>query len=213
MQNERTDLLTVHDYLWRWDTDWFWCSRAFGAQNPLVRKVWPAHLLRSDVYWKLIALDRRTGFSRRLDQARRRPAREHVVQDIEVPIQNLPAFLDFFHREVGIEPVWVCPLRQRDPLESWPLYPLDPSTTYVNVGFWSTVPVPYGVDPAEGRVNRRIEQVVSELGGHKSLYSTSFYGRDEFDAAYGGDRYSGVKDRYDPDHRLLDVYDKTVGRR
>lgn len=23
------DRLTIHDYLWRWDTDWFWCSRAF----------------------------------------------------------------------------------------------------------------------------------------------------------------------------------------
>ena len=21
------DRLTIHDYLWRWDTDWFWCSR------------------------------------------------------------------------------------------------------------------------------------------------------------------------------------------
>ena len=29
-----TDLLTGRDYLWRWDTDWFWCSRAFGAQHP-----------------------------------------------------------------------------------------------------------------------------------------------------------------------------------
>ena len=213
VQSERTDLLTTHDYLWRWDTDWFWCSRAFGAQNPWVRKAWPAHLLRSDVYWKLIALDRRTGFSRRRDQLLRQPAQEHVVQDVEVPIDRLPEFLDFFHREIGIEPVWVCPLRQRDPLESWPLYPLDPSTTYVNIGFWSTVAVPFGVDPSEGRVNRRIEQVVSELGGHKSLYSTAFYGRDEFDAMYGGVTYREVKDRYDPDHRLLDVYDKTVGRR
>ncbi|MBF6247641.1 FAD-binding oxidoreductase, partial [Nocardia elegans] len=30
----KRDRLTVHDYLWRWDTDWFWCSRAFGTQKP-----------------------------------------------------------------------------------------------------------------------------------------------------------------------------------
>ncbi len=24
----------THDYLWRWDTDWFWCSRAFGVAAP-----------------------------------------------------------------------------------------------------------------------------------------------------------------------------------
>ena len=30
----QVDYLTVRDYLWRWDTDWFWCSRAFGVQQP-----------------------------------------------------------------------------------------------------------------------------------------------------------------------------------
>ena len=34
-----------------------------------------------------------------------------MVQDIEVPVDALPEFLDFFHEEVGIEPIWVCPLR------------------------------------------------------------------------------------------------------
>jgi FAD/FMN-containing dehydrogenase len=213
IQSERTDLLTTYDFLWRWDTDWFWCSRAFGAQVPWVRRLWPADKLRSDVYWRLIALDRRTGFSTRLDAARRRPPREHVVQDIEVPVDRLPEFLEFFHTEVGIAPVWLCPLRARDPRRRWPLYELDPATTYVNVGFWSTVAVPYGVDPAEGRVNRRIEQVVSELGGRKSLYSTAFYTRDDFDRHYGGADYRRLKARYDPDSRLLDMYDKTVGRR
>ena len=60
IQSRTLDVLTIHDYLWRWDTDWFWCSRAFGAQNPLVRRLWPKDRLRSDVYWKLVALDRRT---------------------------------------------------------------------------------------------------------------------------------------------------------
>jgi FAD/FMN-containing dehydrogenase len=207
-----TDLLTTHDYLWRWDTDWFWCSRAFGAQNPLVRRLWPDHLLRSDVYWKLVALDRRTSISARVGAMRRHPPREHVVQDVEVPVDALADFLEFFHREVGIAPVWVCPLRQRDPDASWPLYPLDPGTTYVNVGFWSSVAVPHGVDPDEGRVNRRIEHVVSSLGGRKSLYSTSFYDRDEFARLYGGAAYEGLRSTYDPDTRLADLWTKTVGR-
>ena len=208
----RTDLLTIHDYLWRWDTDWFWCSRAFGVQRPLVRRLWPKDKLRSDVYWKLVALDRRTSFSARLGALRRQPPREQVVQDVEVPVDALPEFLSFFHREVGIEPVWVCPLRQRDPQARWPLYELDPATTYVNVGFWSTVPVPPGVDPADGRVNRRIERVVTELGGRKSLYSTAFYDREEFARLYGGDTYERLRAEYDPAGRLPDMWTKTVGR-
>jgi FAD/FMN-containing dehydrogenase len=207
-----SDALTTRDYLWRWDTDWFWCSRAFGAQHPIVRRLWPKDKLRSDVYWKLVALDRRTSFSARLDAARRRPPREPVVQDIEVPIAALPEFLAFFHREIGIEPVWVCPLRQRDPDARWPLYQLDPATTYVNVGFWSTVALPPGVDPAAGRVNRRIERVVTSLGGRKSLYSTAFYDREEFAQLYGGSDYARLRAAYDPQGRLADMWTKTVAR-
>src|ERR671916_140492 len=33
VQRRAQDFLTVRDYLWRWDTDWFWCSRAFGVQR------------------------------------------------------------------------------------------------------------------------------------------------------------------------------------
>ncbi len=213
IQRKREDLLTIHDYIWRWDTDWFWCSRAFGTQKPLVRRFWPKGKLRSDVYWKIIKWDRRTQFSRKMARLRRRPLREEVVQDIEVPIDRLADFLDFFHREVGIEPVWVCPLKQRDPAARWPLYEFDPETTYVNVGFWSTVPLPPGIDPAEGRVNRRIEQVVTELEGRKSLYSSAYYSPDEFWGIYGGGDYQRLKGAYDPSSRLLDLYDKVVRRR
>ena len=33
------DYLTTRDYLWRWDTDWFWCSKNVGAQHPLLRRL------------------------------------------------------------------------------------------------------------------------------------------------------------------------------
>ena len=213
IQAKTEDVLTIHDYLWRWDTDWFWCSRAFGTQRPAVRKWWPKSKLRSDFYWKLIALDRKYQLAARTDALRGRPAREQVVQDIEVPAAQLPEFLDFFHREVGIEPIWVCPLKQRDPEARWPLYEFDPDVLYVNVGFWSTVPLPEGVDPEEGRVNRRIEEVVAELDGRKSLYSTAFYERDEFWATYGGADYERLKKEYDPNQRLLGLYEKVVERR
>jgi len=213
IQEKQTDLLTTHDYLWRWDTDWFWCSRAFGTQKPAIRRFWPKDKLRSDVYWKLIAWDRRTKFSTKMDKIRRRPAREEVVQDIEVPVDRLPEFLDFFHTEVGIEPIWVCPLKQRDSGVRWPLYEFDPEVTYVNVGFWSTVPLPDGVDPEEGRINRRIEEVVTELDGRKSLYSSAYYSPEEFRSIYGGPTYDQVKATYDPEGRLLGLYDKVVRRK
>jgi len=204
------DVLSMEDYLWRWDTDWFWCSRAFGAQNPLIRTVWPRRYLRSDAYWKLVALDRRFDVADRISAARGLPPRERVVQDIEVPLSRLEEFLSFFHEQVGISPVWICPLQQRDPDRRWPLYEFEAGTTYVNVGFWSTVPRPDG-HPEDGRVNRLIEDEVTRLDGRKSLYSTAYYSREQFDALYGGARYAALKSRYDPQGRFPDMYSKTVG--
>lgn len=210
IQSKTEDVLTIHDYLWRWDTDWFWCSRAMGAQNPKIRRWWPKNKLRSDVYWKIVDLDKKFLLSARAAKLQGKPQREYVVQDIEVPVDRLPEFLDFFHREVGIEPVWVCPLKQRDPNVRWPLYEFDPTVTYVNVGFWSTVPLPSGIDPAEGKVNRRIEDVVTALDGRKSLYSAAYYAEDDFWSIYGGSDYKILKKKYDPDSRLTDLYSKVV---
>ncbi|MCH9721085.1 MAG: FAD-binding oxidoreductase [Actinomycetia bacterium] len=201
------DRLTIHDYLWRWDTDWFWCSRAFGAQNPIVRRLWPRRYRRSSTYWKLIGYDQRFGIADRIEDIRGRPPRERVVQDVEVPIEHCAEFLGWFLREVPIEPVWLCPLRLREPT-GWPLYPLVVGKTYVNVGFWSSVPA---TEPT-GATNRRIERKVSDLNGHKSLYSDAFYGREEFDRLYGGENYRRVKKVYDPETRLLDLYAKAVQR-
>jgi FAD/FMN-containing dehydrogenase len=207
IQQRETDYLTIADYLWRWDTDWFWCSRAFGVQNPVVRRLWPRRWRRSDVYRRLVAYDRRWGLSARLDRWRGRPPQEAVIQDVEVPVGQTAAFLDFFHERIGITPIWLCPLRQRSP-QAWPLYPLEPGELYVNVGFWSAVPLRDG--QPDGYHNRLIEQTVNDLGGHKSLYSTVHYPEDEFWRRYNGKVYAAVKQSYDQDARLPDLYDKCV---
>ncbi|MCV7058122.1 FAD-binding oxidoreductase [Mycolicibacterium gilvum] len=204
---EKHDRLTVHDYFWRWDTDWFWCSRAFGAQNPKIRRWWPRRYRRSSFYWKLIGYDQRFGIADRIEKRAGRPLRERVVQDVEVPIERTVEFLQWFLDTIPIEPIWLCPLRLRDD-NSWSLYPLRPHRTYVNVGFWSSVPV----GPEEGHTNKLIERRISELEGHKSLYSDAFYSADEFDALYGGEAYRTVKKTYDPDSRFLDLYAKAVRR-
>ncbi|BBZ50595.1 FAD-binding oxidoreductase [Mycobacterium heidelbergense] len=208
----KDDRLTIHDYFWRWDTDWFWCSRAFGVQNPRLRRWWPRRYRRSSVYSKLVGVDHRFGISDRIEtrsiRPPDRPLHERVVQDIEVPVERTCEFLEWFLGNVPITPIWLCPLRLRD-RDGWPLYPMRPDHTYVNVGFWSSVPA----GATEGVTNRAIEAKVSELDGHKSLYSDSFYTREEFDELYGGEAYKTIKKTYDPDSRLLDLYAKAVQRR
>ena len=212
----KTDRLTIHDYLWRWDTDWFWCSRAFGTQNPNIRRFWPKRYRRSSFYWKLIALDHRYHIADKLEARKGNPPQERVVQDIEVPVARTADFMEWFLREIPIEPVWLCPLRLRDTgapdgTQPWPLYPLRTGHTYVNIGFWSAVPKIAG--QIDGAANRAIEKTVTEFDGHKSLYSDSYYEPEEFAGLYGGERYTELKQRYDPGQRLLDLYSKAVQRK
>ena len=74
------------------------------------------------------------------------------------------------------------------------------------MGFWSGVPLSEG--QSDGFHNRLIEDLVSALGGHKSLYSTVHYPAEEFWLRYNGMAYRAVKGAYDPDGRLPDLYDK-----
>jgi FAD/FMN-containing dehydrogenase len=207
IRGPREDFLTIRDYLWRWDTDWFWCSRAFGVQNPVIRRVWPRRYRRSDTYRKLVAFDRRYGLSAAMNARRDWPPREYVIQDVEVPVGRGAEFLRFFADRVGMSPVWLCPLRLRGD-QGWPLYPLRPGQVYVNFGFWGTVPLPPGA--ADGYYNRQVEDEVTRLGGSKGLYSTSFYSEDEFSERYNGQQYAELKREYDSGGQLAGLYEKCV---
>ncbi len=211
IRSRRQDWLTVRDYLWRWDTDWFWCSRAFGAQRPWVRRLAGPRLLRSNVYWRILAFEERFHAKATLDRWRGRPPRENVIQDVEVPVDRLAEFVAAFADHVPISPLWLCPLRQREPGSTWDLYRLDPATLYVNVGFWSSVSLEPGMDPAYH--NRWVEEEVDRLDGRKSLYSTVFYPEARFWELYNGPVYRELKQRYDPSGRLLDLYAKCVRNR
>ena len=85
---------------------------------------------------------------------------------------------------------------------------MQPGETYVNFGFWGTVSLPPGQQ--DGYYNRMVEEEVSALGGHKSLYSTSFYSEEEFRSRYNGAEYDKLKATYDGEGRLLGLYDKCV---
>jgi FAD/FMN-containing dehydrogenase len=210
LREKRTDFLTTHDYLWRWDTDWFWCSKNLGAQNRLVRRLYGRERLNSRTYTRIMRWNSRWKLTASLDRLSRRH-RESVIQDVDIPIGRAAEFLEFFSREIGILPVWICPIRTPKPAPAFPLYPMDPGVTYVNFGFWDVVRTRAHHEP--GHFNRMIERKVMELGGIKSLYSESYFTPDEFDAVYGGETYRALKVRYDPAKRLRNLYDKCVLRR
>ncbi len=201
------DYLTTRDYIWRWDTDWFWCSKNLGAQNPLIRRLLGRERLNSVFYTKVMRLNSKWGLTQRWEKLRGLH-RESVIQDVDIPIRNAEAFLDFFQREIGILPIWTCPIRPwRDDVQ-FTLFPMQGGQLYVNFGFWDVVRRRQAFPP--GHHNRLIENKVAELGGIKSLYSDSYYEPEAFWRIYNRAAYDALKQKYDPGHAAKDLYQKCV---
>ena len=163
--------------------------------------------LNSRTYTRLMRWNARWGLTRRLARLRGVHT-ESVIQDVDLPVDRAEPFLDFMLAEIGILPIWVCPIRPADPARPFALYPLMPGRRYVNFGFWDVVESRTAHPP--GHFNRLVEHRVIELGGIKSLYSDSFFTRREFARAYRIGRYNALKARYDPELRLLGLYEKCV---
>jgi FAD/FMN-containing dehydrogenase len=207
IREKSNDYLATRDYIWRWDTDWFWCSKNLFAENPLVRHLLGKRRLNSVTSQKIMRWNSRVGITRALSGLKGTTS-EAVIQDIDIPVSHAPEFLAFLLREIGILPIWICPLRARVPARVFPLYNLEPETLYVNFGFWDAVPHREPRPP--GYFNRRIELKTRELAGIKSLYSDAFFSEDEFWIIYNGAAYWNLKERYDPRGLLRDLYEKCV---
>ena len=197
IRKRELDYLTGKDYIWRWDTDWFWCSKVFHAQNPVVRTLAGRRFLNSRTYQSVMR------WSRKLPL---RSSKESVIQDVDIPIEHAPEFLDFLLREIGILPIWLCPFKTCDPAARFTLCPVEPNQLYVNFGFWDMLPSA-GVD---GFYNRKIERMALHLRGVKGLYSSAYYDEETFWGIYDRESYQALKEKYDPERRFRDLYDKTV---
>ena len=207
LHERERDYLATRDYLWRWDTDWFWCSRNLGAQQPLLRRLYGRRRLNSVTYQRIMRWNSRVGLTRALARLRGRHP-ESVIQDVDIPVGAAAGFLAFLHRDVGILPIWICPIRAPGGAPRATLYPLEPGRLYVNFGFWDVVESREARPP--GAVNRRIEREVERLGGLKSLYSASYYAEEDFWRIFDREAYAALKRRYDPQGRLPNLYEKCV---
>lgn len=201
IQRKTEDWLTAAGYIWRWDTDWFWCSKQFHLQNPLLRMVATPLALNSRTYQRVMRAAQRwmpdSGGT------------ESVIQDVDIPIGQAPRFLDFLLREIGITPIWICPFRTGDEAGEFRLCGLRAGLLYINFGFWDVIPSRH----EDGHFNRKIECEAMKLGGKKGLYSRSYYDENTFWSIYNRRCYGELKSKYDPEGVFPGLYEKCVKRR
>lgn len=205
------DYLSTEDYIWRWDPDWFWCSKHFFMQNFFLRLILGPWLLKSTVFWKIRSFFNKNRMAKKIIE-KLQGRGETVIQDIEVPIENAAEFLKFFEHDIGITPIWICPIKPFKTDVQFSFYKMDPEQLYINFGFWDIIPAEKCKGKADGYFNRLIEQKVQQLQGNKSLYSSIYYSQKEFWHIYDHALYGKLKKEYDPLNRLGDLFKKCSSR-
>src|SRR5260221_5953667 len=79
---------------------------------------------------------------------------ESVIQDVDIPVARAPEFLAFFLEEVGILPVWICPIGGCDTQRGIPLFPVHPHIPYLKFCFLGPCPGTGKTQP--GRCNHEL---------------------------------------------------------
>ena len=194
---EPKNLVPIYDYLFRYDRGAFWMGSYSFVQwwnpfNRLTRWIWDP-IMRTRTLYKMMHAK---GSSQRL-----------MIQDIAVPKENAVTLLEYVDKELGIWPVWLCPIRgdSQAPMHSFnPREEKDKEGLLINVGIWGLGSEDF-VEFVE--TNRELEKKVQELGGKKWLYGHMYYTEDEFWQIYNKEIYDGLRKQWNA-ALLPNIYSK-----
>ncbi|KAF5550394.1 24-dehydrocholesterol reductase [Fusarium napiforme] len=198
-----TEYIPLGEYLFRYDRAAFWVGR----QGYTYFKIVPCNKFFRwllDDYSHTRTLYHALHASHISDQ--------FVVQDLALPYDTAETFVDWVDSELGIWPLWLCPLRGcRTPT----FHPVTEgyadtgtensmSEPMLNIGVWDWGPS----DREEFKAkNKDLEKKLMELGGRKWLYAHTYYTEEQFWELYDRPWYERLRERYFAT-TLPTVYDK-----
>ncbi|QPC59512.1 hypothetical protein HYE67_001743 [Fusarium culmorum] len=201
-----TEYIPLGEYLFRYDRAAFWVGR------------------QGYTYFKFIPFNR---FFRWLldDYSHTRTlyhalhasciSEKFVVQDLALPYDTAEEFINWVDFELGIWPLWLCPLKEArmptfHPVTTSVEKPVvgdgevDMSQPMLNIGVWGWGPR----DAEEFKAkNRGLEKKLADLRGRKWLYAHAYYTEEKFWKLYDHSWYRNLRERYFAT-TLPTVYDK-----
>jgi hypothetical protein len=197
--------LTMKDYLFRYDPEWFWALPHTGFYD-LFRRFAPLRFRNSSFFAR---------FSRRQTAiAAKVPALgivsndlEHLIQDWEVPWKHAQSLLDFALKNLDLDgkPLMTAPVATPAKATS---YPMKPGALYLNLGSYNFVKKKPDQEPYYN--TKIMDEFCFAHDGIKMLYSTTFLDEKKFNRIYNGKKYAALKKKYDPQMLLPTLYEKAV---
>ncbi|KAK7415724.1 hypothetical protein QQX98_005637 [Neonectria punicea] len=207
-----TEYVPLGEYLFRYDRAGFWVGR----QGYTYFKLVP---FTKFFRWLLDDYSHTRTLYHALHASR--ISSQFVVQDVALPYDTAEPFINWVDRELGIWPLWLCPLKgcstptfhpvtDRNDLEAGENGEKQnadsPSTSQpmLNIGVWG-----WGPEDHQDFIskNRGLENKLVELNGRKWLYAHTYYPEEEFWNIYDHSWYQALRKRYFAT-TLPTVYDK-----
>lgn len=199
------------DYFSRWNQSVFWNTQSEGSLTDI---------LNSTTFRTLFGRYMGPSFLTQLGQSYElwkehtkspstlpAPKIEHMVQDIGIPKNSVPEFMDWYDNEIGLYPIWLCPVSPTD--QRFSTFATKSKGMYLDFGMFTMEGKPeHPNDP--WYYNKLIEAKLIELGGIKGLYSDNCYTPEQFNPLYNMHVYNKMKKRMDPDNIFPHLYDKMV---
>lgn len=111
-----------------------------------------------------------------------------VLQDFGIPLRHLKSAVEFFHEEVEIYPLWLCPANGA--LDNGPLKFKDTDPIHIDIGI-------YGFSEKENfdaqNSLRRMEGFTRLHNGYQALYAETLMTQDEFEIMFDLSHYRKVR--------------------
>ncbi|KAF2664514.1 24-dehydrocholesterol reductase-like protein precursor [Microthyrium microscopicum] len=136
-------------------------------------------------------------------------SQRYIIQDLAMPYSSAESFIDWTGKELGVWPLWLCPLKQG--VRSGTFHPHTEAKGHgeeeeqlINVGVWGFGPL----NREEFvRQNRALEKKLKEGRGMKWFYAQAYYSEEEFWTMYNKPWYETLRTKYHATH-LPSVWDK-----
>jgi len=187
-----TDTIPLQDYLFRYDRGAFWMGKYYPAfpytflNNKISRWLLDS-FLHTRVLFQSMHLSNRS--------------QRFIIQDFGLPQSTAEDFLRYIDVQLGIFPLWLCPIRVAPEVN---LQRVKGTDVLINIGVWGPASTDFLKFVAQ---NKALERKASELGGAKWLYAHSYYTLEEFWSVYDRAEYDAIRKKYHAE-TLPDVYSK-----
>lgn len=198
---EIVDYIPVRDYLFRYDRGGFWVGREsfqyFGSVpfNAFTRWLLDDFLHARTLYRALHGANSYSGY---------------MIQDLALPFGDSQELMEYTADNLGIWPLWLCPLRGKEGPTFHPCTPRDglpdrgPPESLLNVGLWGRA----SQDPAAFvEQSLDLERKLAKLGGRKVLYSHTYCTEQAFWTSYERSWYEELRHKYRAE-TLPSIYEK-----